>query len=73
MAETNDYMLFHRRYNKIMKIMMAEFHLAILICACWLTTRLWVTETLEYNRDIVSIISNTCAIPTMTSQNVKCY
>ncbi len=62
----------------IIKLMMAEFHLAAsasrsCYCACWLTVTLSrLTETLEHNTSFFTVISNTCAFPTMTSQNVCC-
>ncbi len=57
---------------------MAEFHLAASVSgswyrACWLTVTLsCLTGTLEYNRAIVNVISNTCAFPVATSQTVCC-
>lgn len=44
----------------------SEFHLVALVSVSWLT------ETLEQNRAIVNIISNTCAFSCLTSKNV-CY
>ncbi len=61
-----------------MKLMMAGFHLAASVSgswyrACWPTVTLsWLTGTLEQNRAIVNVISNICAFPTVTYQNVCC-
>ncbi len=54
--------------------MMAEFHLAASrsrYCACWLTITLSaLTGLIDQNRAIVNVISNSSAVPTVTSQNV---
>lgn len=61
-----------------MKLMMATFHLAAQSWYCCSGSLLHCHGLLGrvQNRDIVNVITNTCAFPTITSQkNVKkaCY
>ena len=48
-----------------------EFHLAALVSGCW-HCACWLTVTAYWDKAIVNVISNACAFPTMTSQNVCC-
>ncbi len=44
----------------------------LVLCSVVLCTLSWLTGTLEYNEAPINVISDTCAFPAMTSQNVCC-